>query len=507
VDRLTKAIQTACGNSMPLRKRKKKLCLWWTSELETAKSDVQFKKRRLYNAIITPPPEAVEEFAKAKRAYAELTHKTCIESWKNYIGHQGKDNVWSNVYRLLKDAPLPKPPTTLHINNNRTTNAIDTAKALLNHFYPDDDFNNETSIQNQIRNSIDVIRDINEFDAIFTTEEVIEVLSRMNPNKAPGHDNLTADIVLKFAKNNETIITGIYNKCLHLGLFPTAWKLANVKILPKPGKENYEQLESYRPIGLLPVLGKGLESLFKQRINWDFHKRQQFGFTEQTSTLDAVRSAINQIQSAKSRGLQVMAVSLDIKSAFDNAWWPALLNGLLNRNIKTNIYRLVQHYLIDRKVTLDYAGETVSKITSKGCVQGSVCGPTFWNVILDDIFKVELPEGCYIQAFADDVLLICHNKNANTLQTRIEEALNLIAEWGLNVKLTFGAEKTQAIGFTKHSRQINICMNGVNVYVKSEIKLLGIMIDENLKFTQHVNYAITKAQRLFKNLVKIARPT
>lgn len=43
-------------------------------------------------------------------------------------------------------------------------------------------------------------------------------------------------------------------------------------------------------------------------------------------------------------------------------------------------------------------------------------------------------------------------------------------------------------------------------FVKS-IKLLGVVIDEYLMFTNHVRYAIAKTQRIFKNLCKYVRPT
>ncbi|GBO98351.1 Probable RNA-directed DNA polymerase from transposon X-element [Eumeta japonica] len=46
------------------------------------------------------------------------------------------------------------------------------------------------------------------------------------------------------------------NKCLELGYFPRAWKVAAIKVIPKPGKEDYARPKSYRPIGLLPCWAK-----------------------------------------------------------------------------------------------------------------------------------------------------------------------------------------------------------------------------------------------------------
>ncbi|CAM9931190.1 unnamed protein product, partial [Heterosigma akashiwo] len=38
-------------------------------------------------------------------------------------------------------------------------------------------------------------------------------------------------------------------------------------VLPKPGKDDYSVIKSYRPITLLPVLGKGFEKVLLERLN------------------------------------------------------------------------------------------------------------------------------------------------------------------------------------------------------------------------------------------------
>ncbi|CAG2104153.1 unnamed protein product, partial [Medioppia subpectinata] len=175
VGRLTDAINAACAASMPLRKRGKKICPWWTLELEDKKREVQRLRRRLRNAINTPPTEAINEYKKCKEEYAQLISDESIKSWKEYVGRQGKDNVWSNVYRILKDSPTPRPPTTLLINGNYTTDAKTTATALLNHFYPDDTLSNETQQQTEVRRSSSILNADATDDVMFTYDEILEV--------------------------------------------------------------------------------------------------------------------------------------------------------------------------------------------------------------------------------------------------------------------------------------------------------------------------------------------
>ncbi|CAH2084118.1 unnamed protein product [Euphydryas editha] len=166
------------------------------------------------------------------------------------------------------------------------------------------------------------------------------------------------------------------NRYLTLQYFPRQWKRAYIKIIPKPNKTDYTELNSYRPIGLLPVFGRALEKLFVRRVTFaamkfDKLSERQFGFRPLTNTTAALSAAISAIEQARSNGLLTIAVSLDIKAAFDNAWWPALFHRLRLIDCPSNICGLIRSYTTDRTVTLDHAGSRVSKTMTKGCIQGS----------------------------------------------------------------------------------------------------------------------------------------
>ncbi|CAG5004042.1 unnamed protein product [Parnassius apollo] len=381
----------------------------------------------------------------------------------------------------------------------------------MDHFYGDDTPDNDTHQHQFLRSRIG-----NEPDGVdeppFAVEEVLEHLKWMNPKKAPGIDGLTSDICLQFTINYPELITGIMNRCLELHYFPQQWKRAEVKIIPKPSKTDYSELSSFRPIGLLPVFGKLLEKLYIKRLIYCATKAgllngRQFGFKEQTSTITAIDTALSIVKAAKKNGKQVLGVSLDIRSAFDNAWWPALFERLRAIRCPKNIFHLIESYTMNRTVTLEYAGARVTKNNTKGCIQGSACGPILWNVILDELLEAELPSGCHLQAFADDVLLIVSAKDVNTLQTNTNRALEIILEWGQSVKLTFGPTKTQAIAFTRKAEEAHLIMGRHTLAFQRSIKFLGMIIDRKLLFADHVKYVVGKAMRIFNKLCIYTRPT
>ena len=512
VTKLTGVIHDACLKSMKLRGNAKPYNPWWNDALERLKQNAIRHHHRLHdkkkrNANIT---DELELLSYAKIAYSNAMRKESTKHFREFCKKQGKEDVWSVTNRLIKDAPTQRPPSTLKHGNAFTNTSKETANALLHHFYPDDDIDTQQR-HHQLRNNANVKPNTTD-EPPFTEDELIECIKTMNPNRAPGVDNLTSDICHAVIEEYPEMMTNLFNHAMALSYFPMPWKKACVKILPKPNKDDYSELASYRPIGLLPVFGKLFEKLFTKRLTFaaqttDAWSQRQFGFREQTSTTHALSTAVNAIKQFQLNKKQVIGVSLDIKAAFDNAWWPALFSQLRRTKCAQNIFGLIQSYFQNRSVELTYGDGHATKKMSRGCIQGSVCGPIFWNLILDELLNTPLPNGCHIQAFADDVLLIVSGETPTQIEVTTNNALVMISEWGKSVKLTFSATKTQAIAFTPDAKQTLIHMNGVQISFENNIKVLGVIVDENLKFHEHIKYAIKKATRVFKNLCKFVRPT
>ncbi|KAI0997124.1 hypothetical protein K3495_g11064 [Podosphaera aphanis] len=84
----------------------------------------------------------------------------------------------------------------------------------------------------------------------------------------PGHDHLSV-VALRHVWEVNTWRTGIvnlYSLCLIYGHHPSIFRRAEVVVIPKPYKDYITNPANWRPISLLPVLGKGLELLFARRF-------------------------------------------------------------------------------------------------------------------------------------------------------------------------------------------------------------------------------------------------
>ncbi|GBP98427.1 Putative 115 kDa protein in type-1 retrotransposable element R1DM [Eumeta japonica] len=308
------------------------------------------------------------------------------------------------------------------------------------------------------------------------------------------------------------VFLAMANKCLELGYFPRAWKVATIKVIPKPGKDDYARPKSYRPIGLLPVLGKTVERMLVGRLQWHLMPKlqaTQYGFMPQRGTEDALYDLMTYIYKELNLKKIVLMVSLDIEGAFDNAWWPALKAQLLAYNCPVNLFGMVKGYLRDREVIVRYAGGESRRETSKGCIQGSIAGPTFWNLILDSLLR-ELGElGVYVQAFADDVVLMFSGQSASSIEEEANHALARVHCWGVRNKLRFAPSKTNSMVLTKKLKYDDpvVHMNGEQISLVGEIRLLGLTIDRKLTFIPHVAKACKKATNIYKGLARAAKAT
>ncbi|CAG4985418.1 unnamed protein product [Parnassius apollo] len=63
------------------------------------------------------------------------------------------------------------------------------------------------------------------------------------------------------------------------------------------------------------------------------------------------------------------------------------------------------------------------------------------------------------------------------------------------------------IAFTPGAKTAKITMNGHTLKFSSDVKLLGVMLDEKLLFNKHIQYVIGKATKFFNKLCLFTRPT
>lgn len=100
-----------------------------------------------------------------------------------------------------------------------------------------------------------------------TADEIEGTVRDTAPNKAPGPDDIpNRALVLGLPVILPALII-FFNLCLGMGHRPQCFKAATTVGLRKPGKGDSSEVGAYRPIALLPTIGKALEAIIAKRIS------------------------------------------------------------------------------------------------------------------------------------------------------------------------------------------------------------------------------------------------
>lgn len=140
----------------------------------------------------------------------------------------------------------------------------------------------------------------------------------------------------------------------------------------------------------------------------------------------------------------------------------------------------------------------------KGTPQGSPLSPLLWNITIADLLESKFPEDVHVQAFADDLTIIIKGASKRQIQTKANQALEVVYEWGERKELKFNTEKTKyLITRGKYKRSPPILRLGMNkIKMEPQLKILGVIIDEKMSFLPHLKYLKEKVSNLSMSLNK-----
>lgn len=205
----------------------------------------------------------------------------------------------------------------------------------------------------------------------FTETEMNAAVDRSRKkNKAPGPDCINSKTLTAVHKADRRTLVDLFNTCLRQGTFQLEWKLSRVMLLRK-GMKPEGVPSSYRPVCLLNDVGKILESLLTLRLQDHITSRgdlssSQYGFRKNLSTDDAMICLHNTIVREVNNGKFCLAISLDIKNAFNTIKWPDILTALENWNVPPYLYCMFQSYFSDRSGTVTTCGGNMDVVISGG---------------------------------------------------------------------------------------------------------------------------------------------
>lgn len=156
---------------------------------------------------------------------------------------------------------------------------------------------------------------------------------------------------------------------------------------------------------------------------------------------------------------------------------------------------LLRSYFTDRAMLFPTDGRFEEKKVIYDVSQGSILGPTLWNIIYDGLLRLRLQEGSSLVGFAYDVGLVIIYHNSEWMKMVVNESLTRIAWWISNHGLELAFAKSEAVMLTrKWAFRKPVILSGSHVMlVKRSVKYLGVLLDSKLTFTHHLRAVATPA--------------
>jgi len=336
--------------------------IWWSLKLSTLRRDLIRARRQGLRTHNRPA------YNVRRNIFLTEIRKQKMAAWKVFA-NDTNEKVWGKAFKFAKNGSKRDnsvPSTLIYPDGNSTTDCHETAELILNTFVPSDhnqgDWQYMGTLEEQKRLDPTAIK---------------AAIWRIKPSSAPGIDGITAGMIRKTWLVLCGPITDLFGRCITEGRFPESWKKAKLVIIPKPGGGEKDRPKSYRPISLLSVLGKALETIIIKAIDRETNLdlfTEQHGFTIGKSTSNAIDDLYTWVDGSKAR--HIFGTFLDITGAFDNMKWAPLLEQLRSLGVSLKTLRIINSYLTNRWA--DFESENVHYITmlERGCPQGSQLGPT-----------------------------------------------------------------------------------------------------------------------------------
>ena len=338
-------------------------------------------------------------------------------------------------------------------------------------------------------------------------EEVFTQLKSLNIKKATTFQNIPCKSLKENAEVCTPFLTNIINKDLRHSSFPNKLKLADITPIFKKDrikKKDATNVQNYRPVSVLPSTSKIFERIMQDQMSGFISGKLSpylCGYRKGYSAQHALISLIEHWRSALDKKGYVGAVLMDLSKAFDCINHNLLIAKLHAYGFSIDALKLIKCYLSNRKqrVKINTSFSSWSDLFT-GVPQGSVLGPLLFNIYLNDLFWInEFTDVCNL---ADDTTLYASDLELKTLMRNLEHDSHLAIEWFESNYMKLNTDKCHLLIAGTKSEFIYAKIGTDCIGESREERLLGVTIDNKLKFGTHITGLCKMAHKKLSALIR-----
>ena len=195
---------------------------------------------------------------------------------------------------------------------------------------------------------------------------------------------------------------------------------------------------------------------------------------------------------------------MDLSKTFDTINHSLLLAKLKAYGSSPHALELMSTYLLGRQQCVRLEGVCSNfKTVKSGVPQGSLLGPLLFNMFINDLnFCVP---NVSLRLYADDTTAYLSDVSPTILEVSFNKDLQTLSSWFESNHLTVNSTKTQPLSVGPCAYYYSLFLNNARIEFLRSIKILGVTLDKDLSYKEHISDQLKKAYAKASALRRIRR--
>ena len=357
-----------------------------------------------------------------------------------------------------------------------------------------------------------------------TVADVVKIISDLKNTGATGEDGISVTLLKKLSFSLSFFIMVVVNNCINQSKYPQSFKHGIITPVPKPGDPTDKK--SWRPVTILDAMSKVVEKVLNQQLRDHLVKNnlispEQHAYQDRKSVMTAWTEIDTITVSGLDRRKLVGYQLQDMSAAFNLVDKDILKPKLKMLGCSEYVIKLIDSYMTGRTNSVKVQGYVSPAVqVETGVGEGSVLGPLIFLICILEVSCVmeivrEIMEEkhrdinddveLHTVQFADD----CTNVVGTEDEWQMEVAMELCSvEYhkyfsanGMKLNLAKEEHVIHAHSAVKRVKPGGVVVDGREE--ASKVKLLGIVVESNYRFSAHTSNLISKSNQRLAHIAKV----